>query len=76
MKKECQKRPQPVPALPLPKKAAASIRDVPLEVGQKQTPKELTRALKKTLQNVGPDIAADISHVFAPLPDLAAIAAG
>lgn len=67
MKKDPQKSPNSLPALPLPKKAAASIWDVPLEVGQQQTPKELARVLQKTLQNMGPDIAADISRVLAPL---------
>ncbi|MBI1177701.1 hypothetical protein GC207_09720 [bacterium] len=67
MENNRKKRAKPLPALPLPRKAAAAIREVPLVVGQKKVPAELAPVLKKTLQNVGPDIVADISQVFAPL---------
>ncbi len=69
MAKESKKRSDSLPPLPLPKKAAASIRDASLDVGHALVPKELAHALHRTLQNVGPDIAADISRVFAPLQE-------
>src|SRR6266568_110186 len=56
-----------LPTLPLPKKAAASIRAVTLTDARKKLPHEFARVLKKTLQKIGVDIATDYAHVFAPL---------
>ena len=53
--------------LPLPKKAAASIKGVPSGLRGENLPSELVRALKRTLQNIGADAAADLAQIFSPL---------
>jgi hypothetical protein len=52
---------------PLPKKVTESIKDVPADAGREHPPAELTRFLKKTVRNMGTDIAHDFSHVFSHL---------
>lgn len=56
-------------SLPLPKDAANSVRDATVEDVREKPPAAFSRALTKTLRNLGTDITEDYSHIFAALQD-------
>ena len=64
---ECQGTTGLTPVLPLPKKAAASIKGVPSGVRGEDLPSELVRVLKKLVRNAGPEAVADYAQIYSPL---------
>jgi hypothetical protein len=53
--------------LPFATKLAGVIRDMPLRLVQEKCPHELTQALKKTLENLGIEFAAEYAQIYSPL---------